>query len=217
MTAPQVSRSALTEVMELFRTLRRQDQMTGIRNSGIALDVCLIIYERAAMNGLTAMSVDMISEASGYTGPTVRLVLKRLTEAGTVQPSTRMGKTQFYGLTARGFDTADIEAALARLMAEGSIDESRLAEHYVAERIGKGFGPLRIRGELREKGLADELIDHHLEPLKDAWAGVLATVHDRRFGNEPPTDRADLGRRARFLEQRGFPTDSIRRFLRRHD
>lgn len=120
-------------------------------------------------------------------------------------------------LAARGFDTADIDAALDRLMAEGSIDESRLAEHYVAERVGKGFGPLRIRGELREKGLADELIDRHLEPLRDDWADALAAVHDRRFGNEPPTDRTDLGRRARFLEQRGFPTDSIRRFLRRHD
>lgn len=120
-------------------------------------------------------------------------------------------------LAVRGFGAADIDTALDRLMTEGSIDESRLAEHYVAERVGKGFGPLRIRGELREKGLADELIDHHLEPLKDDWAGVLATVHDRRFGNEPPTDRADLGRRARFLEQRGFPTDSIRRFLCRND
>lgn len=117
-------------------------------------------------------------------------------------------------LAARGFAEADIDAVLDRLAADGSINEARLAEYYVAERMGKGFGPLRIRGELREKGLEDDLIGRSLEPLWDEWPACLADACDRRFGSEPPVDRAEYGRRARFLEQRGFPTDSIRRFLR---
>ena len=117
-------------------------------------------------------------------------------------------------LASRGFAREAIDAVLDRLVAEGAINEARLAEHYVAERVGKGFGPLRIRGELREKGLADELIERFLEPMREAWQDCLADVCDRRFGAAPPVDRADYGRRARFLEQRGFPTDAIRRFLR---
>jgi regulatory protein len=117
-------------------------------------------------------------------------------------------------LAARGFAEEDVDAALDRLAADGSIDDARLAEHYVAERMGKGFGPLRIRGELREKGLEDDLIERALEPLRDEWPACLADACDRRFGAEPPVDHAEYGRRARFLEQRGFPTDSIRRFLR---
>jgi regulatory protein len=33
-----------------------------------------------------------------------------------------------------------------------------MAEAYVAGRLRKGFGPLRLRQELRERGLDDDLI-----------------------------------------------------------
>ncbi|MBK1717598.1 RecX family transcriptional regulator [Thiocystis violacea] len=118
---------------------------------------------------------------------------------------------------ARGLGSSAVDGALERLLAQGAVNEARLAEHYVAERVGKGFGPLRIRGELREKGLDATLIDRYLEPMSEEWPSCLARVHDRRFGPEPPTDRADYAKRARFLEQRGFTPDSIRRLLRFHD
>lgn len=120
-------------------------------------------------------------------------------------------------LGGRGFAQDDIAAALDHLIATGALDEARLAEHYVAERMGKGFGPLRIRAELREKGLANELVERCLEPLREVWPTCLANACERRFGAAPPVDRAEYARRARFLEQRGFSTDSIRRFLRRTD
>ena len=120
-------------------------------------------------------------------------------------------------LAARGLGPEAIASALDRLTAEGALDESRLAERYVAERAEKGFGPLRIRAELRDKGLADTLIDRHLQPMNDIWSDVLARTHERRFGQQPPNDRADYAKRARFLEQRGFTPDSIRRLLRYPD
>lgn len=104
-----------------------------------------------------------------------------------------------------------------RLAREGALDEARLAEHYVAERAGKGFGPLRILAELREKGLPEDLITPHLQGLEGFWRDALAAVHDRRFGPDRPSDRADYARRGRFLEQRGFPPEMIRRYLRWND
>lgn len=120
-------------------------------------------------------------------------------------------------LAARGFAGESVASVLDRLAMQGFVDESRLAERYVAERAGKGFGPLRIRGELREKGIAEDLVDRQIKSFRDAWPDCLAVAHKRRFGEAPPVDRVDYGRRARFLEQRGFPTDLIRRFLRRVD
>ncbi len=117
-------------------------------------------------------------------------------------------------LCGRGFDEAAVCRLLDRLLAERVLDEARVAEHYVAERVSKGFGPVRIRGELRGKGVAEELIERYLESVREEWPARLAEVHDRRFGQEPPVDLADSARRARFLQHRGFPTDSIRRFLR---
>jgi regulatory protein len=120
-------------------------------------------------------------------------------------------------LHSRGFDAALVDAVIERLTLIGAIDEARLAEQYVAERAGKGFGPLRIRAELREKGLPDDLFDHHLRATEGAWLDYLAAAHDRRFGASQPTDRAEYARRGRFLEQRGFPAEMIRQYLRWND
>ena len=116
-------------------------------------------------------------------------------------------------LRARGFSAEAIEEALETLTAAGLLSETRLAEAYVAERIRKGFGPLRVREELRRKGLADALIDPYLNENSEQWQRRLAAVHDRRFGAEPAADRKEQIRRARFLEARGFPAALVRRFL----
>jgi regulatory protein len=73
---------------------------------------------------------------------------------------------------------------------------------------------LRIRVELLAKGLSDSQIDPHLDTMRDDWVAYMAEIYDRRFGSEPPPDHAEYARRGRFLEQRGFPTEMIRRFLR---
>jgi len=116
-------------------------------------------------------------------------------------------------LSARGFSAQAIQELLDALTSEGLLSEPRLAESYVAERIRKGFGPLRVRAELRRKGLADELIDPYLQAMRDEWQAQLAAVHDRRFGEAPTGERKEIARRARFLESRGFPAASVRRFL----
>jgi regulatory protein len=120
-------------------------------------------------------------------------------------------------LAARGFGAAEVAPVLDRLIADGSLNESRMAEIYVAERVRKGFGPLRIGRELRDKGLSNEAIETHLDPMSGDWPERLAEVHHRRFGPGAPSDLQELARRARFLEQRGFPSEAIRRFLRWND
>jgi regulatory protein len=117
-------------------------------------------------------------------------------------------------LQARGFEEGLIAQAITILTEEGSLDDTRYTELYVAERAAKGFGPLRIRAELRERGVDDALIDRQLRTMDADWAGYLAEIYDRRFGSERPPDRAEFARRGRFLEQRGFPIEMIRRVLR---
>ena len=89
------------EAVALLRQLRRLGSQIGVRHSGIAFDIGMLLYERQVIEG-QPVSVDMLSAASGYSGPTVRLVLKRLVEAGAVEPARRLGKTQLYRLTAAG-------------------------------------------------------------------------------------------------------------------
>ncbi|MBU8546806.1 MULTISPECIES: helix-turn-helix domain-containing protein [Roseomonadaceae] len=89
--------------LRLLRELRQVDARTGVRNSRIAFDVALLFYEASlGVVQEAALSVDQLAASSGYSGPTVRLVLKRLLEAGTVQPARRIGKTQLYAMTPAG-------------------------------------------------------------------------------------------------------------------
>jgi len=116
-------------------------------------------------------------------------------------------------LRARGFAEGEVESALTDLVRDGSVSDARMAEAYAAERLAKGFGPLRVRQELRQRGIADFLIDPHLDRSSGEWMRHLAAVHDKKFGNTVPSDAKELGRRARFLEYRGFPPQLIGRFL----
>ncbi len=98
--------------LSLLKTLRRIDHEVGVRNSRIAFDIALALYE-AGPDGQA--SVDELCATTGYSGPTVRLVLKRLGETGTTGPAGRIGKTQFYALTEKGRTgfTAYVRAILA--------------------------------------------------------------------------------------------------------
>jgi DNA-binding transcriptional ArsR family regulator len=87
-----------------LRRLREHDMQIGIKHSGIALDIGMLLYERSE----GALCVQDITAATGYSGPTVRLVLRRLQRAKALTLTSRQGRTLFYALTAQGvagFDT----------------------------------------------------------------------------------------------------------------
>lgn len=82
----------------LLREMRRLDEAVGVKHSGIARDVGLLLYE----HGERGLSVNQVCARTGYSGPTVRLVLERLIEAKSACPGARQGKTQLYRLTPSG-------------------------------------------------------------------------------------------------------------------
>ena len=61
-------------------------------------------------------------------------------------------------LLQRGFPIERIEPVLDRLIEERLLDEGRYAELYACARADKGYGPLRIARELRERGVPDDAV-----------------------------------------------------------
>jgi regulatory protein len=116
-------------------------------------------------------------------------------------------------LAARRYPSDVVETVLDDLERDDLLSEARLVDAYVAERLGKGFGPLRIRFELREKGLPDDLVEPHLDLGDERCMTLLRTAHNRRFGAEAPVDARERAKRGRFLEYRGFPARLIARLL----
>jgi regulatory protein len=59
-------------------------------------------------------------------------------------------------LRQRGAPSELIEQALDRLTEEGLLSESRYLESFIRYRAHAGFGPLRIREDLSQRGLAQD-------------------------------------------------------------
>jgi regulatory protein len=106
---------------------------------------------------------------------------------------------------------------LDRLEGQGYLSDERFALEYVEGRRRRGFGPVRIRSELRERGVSEALLAGLLDEADDRWEAALGEAHRRKFGPEGPKDLRELARRARFLEYRGFSPERIHRFLRLDD
>jgi len=110
----------------------------------------------------------------------------------------------------KGFSPALVAECIARLQQERLQSDVRYAESYVHMRTGKGYGPLRIRAELAERGVADEFIAPPLEEMTGQWAELAEQARRKRFGNRLPKDFQERARQARFLQYRGFATEHFR-------
>ncbi|MET0019673.1 MAG: regulatory protein RecX [Candidatus Thiodiazotropha sp. 6PLUC1] len=116
-------------------------------------------------------------------------------------------------LLKRHYDSDQIERVLEELSASDLLSDARFTEAFVESRIRKGQGPVRIRLELRERGVASQLTEEALEAYADQWWNLLKEVHDTKFGCEKADSNKALAKRARFLESRGFPGELIRALL----
>jgi regulatory protein len=116
-------------------------------------------------------------------------------------------------LRLRGAPAELIEPALERLADEGLLSEARYLESFVRMRANAGYGPLRIREELTQRGLPREDIEQALRDSGFDWNEQLREVWLRKFG-ELPGDQRERARQGRFLSYRGYPLDLIGRLLR---
>lgn len=112
-------------------------------------------------------------------------------------------------LARKGCDAALASEVVAALERERLLSEERFAEALVRARQERGYGPVRVRRELEQKGVAPELVERALEAAATPWAEVLRRERRKKFGARLPRSFAERARQARFLQYRGFSFDQI--------
>lgn len=117
-------------------------------------------------------------------------------------------------LARSGYAGDEAEAALARLGEQRYQDDARYGELLVRHRAAQGYGPQRIRAELKAQGLADAAIRGLLDAAEADWAASAAAQLRRRYGGKPASDPAERARRAQFLLRRGFSAATVRGLTR---
>lgn len=113
----------------------------------------------------------------------------------------------------KGADVDVARTVVDRLRDENLVSDERFAESLVIARRHRGRGPVRIRRELEEKGVAESLIDGILAPRDRSWTRLAAEVRQRKFGETLPTEFRERARQARFLQYRGFTADQVQTVL----
>ncbi len=116
-------------------------------------------------------------------------------------------------LRQRGAPAELIDPALDRLAEEGLLSDARYLESFVRMRANAGYGPLRIREELAQRGLARDAIEQALRDSGFDWNAQLYEVWQRKFGVRPG-DQRERARQGRFLSYRGYSLEMIGRLLR---
>jgi regulatory protein len=108
-----------------------------------------------------------------------------------------------------GFARDESTQALERLGEQTYQDDNRFGEMLVRSRISQGYGPIRLRAELKSHGLADAAIRELIDAADADWPVLAAAQLRRRYGS-PSADPAERARRAQFLLRRGFAAATVR-------
>ena len=112
-------------------------------------------------------------------------------------------------MLAAGFEDEAVEGELDELTRERLQDDERFAEVYARSRTARGYGPRRVEGELRQRGVAQSMIDDLFATGEVDWFELARAACSKKFGNGWPESFKDKARRMRFLEYRGFLPDQI--------
>jgi regulatory protein len=115
-------------------------------------------------------------------------------------------------LALRGFDRDEVEPVVAQLTEQNWQNDDRYAECYVRQRIRNGYGPIRIRYELQQRGIDDTNLDERAEE-QGGWQNLLMDVYQRKYGDETSLTQNEWLKRSRFLQQRGFSGEMIKRLF----
>jgi regulatory protein len=105
-------------------------------------------------------------------------------------------------LQQRGVESGLAEKVVSELADENLVSDQRFVEMYIRARINRLFGPMKIRGELRGRGVSDHLIAEAMPSGQETWFDYALQWARKRHRGE--LDYAGRAKIYRSLMNRGF-------------
>ena len=112
-------------------------------------------------------------------------------------------------LQKKGFTENDTKIAIIKLQDEKLQSDDRFTESFVNERIRRGHGPVKIIYELRQKGIAEYMIEQYVNIDEDQWLNQIQLQYQKKYANMEVNSYDEWSRRARFLQGKGFTSAQI--------
>jgi regulatory protein len=121
-------------------------------------------------------------------------------------------------LKSKGYQEEDIEETIGFLKEFGYINDERYGEIYINYGIAKGWGPIKLKHGLKEKGISPELMEaifenHEIyEREKDLAMGQAMKILDRmgmESNSKQELNEKHLAKIGRRLAALGYRTHTV--------
>jgi regulatory protein len=116
----------------------------------------------------------------------------------------------------------DVETVIGQIKQAGHLSDERFIEAYIQSRVRRGFGPLRICAELKEKGIRQDALEEVLVIWQSSWLSLAKRALEKKYGermrifkqNPDGDKKALMLAQKRFLLYRGFESSTIQQIFK---
>lgn len=129
----------------------------------------------------------------------VRLLARR--EHGAIELCEKLQK--------KGYNSTEVKEALGRCQELSLQSDARFVESYSRSRIRQGYGPVKIRQELKNKGIDSDLIQSELDKERDNWMSYALEVWQKKTRGQLDWSFNEIQKHQKFMLYRGFSMDTI--------
>ena len=97
--------------------------------------------------------------------------------------------------------------SIEELINEGLLSDERFAESYFQSRKRRGFGPLRIKNELNQRGINEDIFNS--VQIDTDWSVYALEVLKKKIKGKNPDELKEILKLKNFLNYRGFEFQDI--------
>jgi len=112
-------------------------------------------------------------------------------------------------LAQRGFERDEAGQIIDEMTEQNWQSDDRFADSYSRQRIANGYGPIRIRYELQQRGINAVDLDAQADEM-GGWQNLALDVYLGKYDDEKLLTPNEWAKRSRFLQQRGFSGELIK-------
>lgn len=118
-------------------------------------------------------------------------------------------------LQQKEYDELEIEQTIEKVQSQNWQSDERFCQHFIRYRSSQGYGPRRIRQELRLKGVKGDLISIELEGCEVDWFEIA----ERLFEKKRPAvlDLKGKQKMWRYMLSHGFESEHFSHLMELDD
>ncbi|MET1255988.1 regulatory protein RecX [Aliikangiella maris] len=111
----------------------------------------------------------------------------------------------------KGYSAKHTQQIVTFLLENNWLSDERFCEAYLRSKSTKGIGEIRIRYELKQQGLSDELINETIDTLQIEWQQHCDSAMKKKLSTGLALNSlSDKQKIERFLRYRGYSGEQIK-------